>query len=236
MSTQDDLDRALGELLDFNGARAHLSMAEADAIKGGLDRFESDLDGYGWDKPPALFLMGGTVSAFGLIDHLVLTQVRVPVPSWYPEPGVMLERLASRMDDPLVRRLLLDASTADTNEGARAIGFAFVSEGWLRKPDSDPRMSTNEHPEARADEIRSVYAVDIDERQYSVLRLRHAGRRVADMMTAQAMTREIESADDPLVRWLRDTHTGRWPRVPRALRTMARSIRDPRRRDRCTTL
>lgn len=225
----DPMDREIGELLDRGGTRPRLSLDVVDGVLAMLVDMERQVDTLGgWGQPPGLFVMHGLMKA-GVITNVLISQIDIPRGMWerYEQPVDLLEVLADRCetDHALAGRMISAASRIDPD--VILVGFAFVAEGWLRKHDSDLTRSVHTNPELREDEVRSIYALDVDQRQYSVLRRRKAGTVTTQVITSQEYDRQIRTSSDPGARHVRETHRDGLPRIPRCLRRMLTALRDP---------
>lgn len=224
----DPLDREINELLDRNGAPSWLTVAEVDAVLEVMKDFEAQIDTLvGWGQPAGLFMLHASLTAeHDAIDGLLLTQVLVPKATWdmYDSPTGVLDYLAQRFEsDEGAQAAVLTAARMDAAHGGVMLGFAFVAEAWVRRDDADVNVSANDDPSVRQDEVRSLYAVDVDERQYQVVRYRKAKTRHTGVMTTQEYERYMES-NHPNVQWVRDNQAGGWPVIPRALRRMVNAV------------
>lgn len=177
----DRLDEAAHqELIDLQGERTTLSTDEAHAILDALAGFEADIDArLGWDVPPVLATVRfreETVRLRGAPQGLIqVAPLHVPGSFWEQgndmlEPVEALAETAARR--PGWYRAWRHAAGIDPRDPVHA--WALAAEGWM-KAVADMDRSAKKDPSPRLDEIRSINAIDVDGRVYTVMRVRSTG-------------------------------------------------------------
>jgi hypothetical protein len=178
---RDDLERdedlALRELIDYDRPTL-LTPAEANILLDSLSGWEEQVHQFGqWDLPPMLAtVVGHEVPAAdgSRMLTLAVTPLQLPNYFWAQGSGNPLELLAGIIDRAQRNPGWFDHFRLATGLDKRDKVMAWVlyTEAYAKAHAGD---NANADPLARLDEIRTVTAVDCDERMYSVQRFRHKG-------------------------------------------------------------
>jgi hypothetical protein len=190
------------ELLVFGERGPLLSADVAEGIRATLCAVEAHFDQLaGWDAPPAIGAVvagsprdtgrmqppqhpGEAAEPLQMMPLLVYT-LDTPRGFWGVEGGDVaaavagLARMAETEPGVFDRFRELSGLPADVP----VIGWWTVTEAYERSADDDLSGSARTDPRLRADEVRALTFVDVDERVYEVSRWRSTDRQVSATLT-----------------------------------------------------
>lgn len=200
-----------------------IAAAASAAVLQALDAYEQEIDAtVPWDglDPPwllALYAIGDTT---GEVTSVVVERLRLHPEFWWQfgdDPVSVLAALPMHAGrEPRWFANLRRSAGLDPRRPV--IAWGFIAEAWLRTRGSrlaDGRAK--DKPELRADEVRALTAVDVDERVYQIQRTRHGTfARSVGVATARTFAERVDQARQVL------HEPGLNPRVSEALMRLAR--------------
>ncbi len=183
---------------EFGGGERILTGDFVAGIHRVAQSIEETLNEQGWDKPPMIGVMhiarpavvGPDLQMLGVTVAMLDLGYSNLFQMCRGDTTIMLHLLAQMADErPQYFDQFRAASGIDKHDPVVAWWCAFEA---YAKAAGEPG-NANDNPELRRDEIRSVIAVDVDERIHEIGRLRYGGDREASMYPMARYQRVLDA-------------------------------------------